>query len=64
MITAQHVQDFLDARRKTFANPNAFREARRVLLQGDMTPFVTTPIVIRWYPRSARRCKSAYFESV
>ncbi len=35
MITAQHVQNFLDARRNTFANPDALREAGRVLLQGD-----------------------------
>lgn len=35
MITAQHVRDFLHARRNAFANPEAFQNARRVLLQAD-----------------------------
>ncbi len=35
MITAEDVQSFLDARRNTFANPDAMRKAGRVLLQGD-----------------------------
>ena len=35
MLTAQHVQNFLDARRNTFADPDAFQNARRILLQLD-----------------------------
>jgi hypothetical protein len=35
MITAQQVQNFLDARRNAFANPEVFQNARRVLLQGE-----------------------------
>jgi hypothetical protein len=35
VITAQHIDDFLDARRIAFADPDAFQSARRVLLQGD-----------------------------
>jgi hypothetical protein len=37
MITAQHVQDFLDARRTAFANPEALRDARQILLEGHRT---------------------------
>ena len=35
MITTQHVQNFLDARRNAFANPEVFQNARRVLLKGE-----------------------------
>ena len=41
MITTQHVENFLDARRNAFADPDAFQSARRVLLQGDPAEVVS-----------------------